>query len=75
MAFLDALHLNCECYTTHELWHIFCKMRDPQGGFHCMMKLWRASLVSPSSIVARVRERERERERERVFMKQVTMVL
>ena len=45
--FVDTLRLNCEGYTMHEAWHMFCKMKDWQDSFPHLMKLWHATLVIP----------------------------
>ena len=50
--FVDTLRLNCEGYTMHEAWRMFCKMKDWQDSFPHLMKLWQATLVIPSSTVS-----------------------
>ena len=37
--FVDTLRLNCEGYTMHEAWRMFCKMKDWQDSFPHLMKL------------------------------------
>jgi hypothetical protein len=50
--FIDTLRLNCEGYTMHEAWRMFCKMKDRQDSFPHLMKLCPATLVIPCSTVS-----------------------
>ena len=54
-SFVDTLRLNCEGYTMHEAWHMFCKMKNWQDSFPHFMKLLHTTLVTPSSTVSCVR--------------------
>ena len=36
----------------HEVWRMFCQMKDWQDGFPHLMKLWQATLVIPCSTVS-----------------------
>ena len=51
-SFIDMLCLNCEGYTIHEAWRMFCKMKDWDDSFPNLMRLWQATMVIHYSIVA-----------------------
>ena len=50
--FVDMLRLNCEGYTMHEAWRMFCKMKDWHDSFPNLMRLWQSIMVIPYSTVA-----------------------